>query len=156
MIKIEIPGRDLLELENIVFDFNGTIAVGGRILENIKEKINALSNLVNIYVITADTYGQAKGECEGLNLNVITIPTGCAGVHKMELVKKLGKEKTVAIGNGFNDIEMFKEAILSVAVIEGEGACSKLILNSDIVTRSIDEALDLFLNTDRIKADLRW
>jgi soluble P-type ATPase len=74
----------------------------------------------------------------------------------MELVKKLGKEKTVAIGNGFNDIDMFKEAILSVAVIEGEGACSKLILNSDIVTRSIDEALDLFLNTDRIKADLRW
>ena len=79
-----------------------------------------------------------------------------AGVHKSELVKKLGQKYTAAIGNGFNDIEMFKNAELSVAVIEGEGTCSKLIINSDIVTRSIGEALNLFLIPNHIKADLRW
>lgn len=156
MIKIDIPGRESLELENLVFDFNGTMAVDGRILENIKEQLSELSKIINIYVITADTYGMAQEECEKVNLKVITIPTGCAGKHKSDLVKRLGKNVTATIGNGFNDIEMFKEAKLSVAVIEGEGTCSKLIINSDIVTRSIKEALNLFLTPNYIKADLRW
>lgn len=155
MIKVDIPGRESLELDNLVLDFNGTIAVDGRILENIKKPLTELSKLINIYVITADTYGVAKEECEKLDLKVITIPTGCAGAHKSELVKKLGQKSTAAIGNGFNDIEMFKEAELSVAVIEGEGTCSKLIINSDIVTRSIEDALNLFLIPNHIKADLR-
>lgn len=155
MIKVDIPGRESLEFDNLVLDFNGTIAVDGRILENIKKPLTELSKLINIYVITADTYGVAKEECEKLDLKVITIPTGCAGAHKSELVKKLGQKSTAAIGNGFNDIEMFKEAELSVAVIEGEGTCSKLIINSDIVTRSIEDALNLFLIPNHIKADLR-
>jgi len=156
MIKIDIPGRESLELENLVFDFNGTIAVDGRILENIKNQLTELSKIINIYVITADTYGMAQEECEKVNLKVITVPTGCVGKHKGDLVKKLGGKVTATIGNGFNDIDMFKEAKLSVAVIEGEGTCSKLIINSDIVTRSIEEALNLFLTPNHIKADLRW
>ena len=156
MIKIDIPGRESLELENLVFDFNGTIAVDGRILENIKNQLTELSKIINIYVITADTYGMAQEECEKVNLKVITVPTGCVGKHKGDLVKKLGGKITATIGNGFNDIDMFKEAKLSVAVIEGEGTCSKLIINSDIVTRSIEEALNLFLTPNHIKADLRW
>jgi len=156
MIKIDIPGRESLELENLVFDFNGTIAVDGRILENIKNQLIELSKIINIYVITADTYGMAQEECEKVNLKVITVPTGCVGKHKGDLVKKLGGKVTATIGNGFNDIDMFKEAKLSVAVIEGEGTCSKLIINSDIVTRSIEEALNLFLTPNHIKADLRW
>lgn len=156
MIKINIPGREGLELENLVFDFNGTIAVDGRILENIKNQLSQLSRKINIYVITADTYGVAQEECEKVNLKVIKVPTGCVGKHKGDLVKKLGGDVTGAVGNGFNDIDMFKEARLSIAVIEGEGTCSKLIMNSDIVTRSIEEALNLFLVPNHIKADLRW
>lgn len=156
MINIDIPGRDKLNIENLVFDFNGTIAVDGRILNSIKEKIVNLSKIVKIYIITADTYGLAKEECEKLGLEVITVPTGCSGISKRELVNKLGAKKTAVIGNGFNDIYMFQVAELSVAIIEGEGCCSKLILNSDIVTRNIEEALDLFLKSDHIKADLRW
>ncbi|MCC3867499.1 HAD family hydrolase [Terrisporobacter mayombei] len=156
MINIDIPGRESLELENLVFDFNGTIAVDGRILENIKNQLTELSKIINIYVITADTYGMAQEECEKVNLKVITVPTGCVGKHKGDLVKKLGGKVTATIGNGFNDIDMFKESKLSVAVIEGEGTCSKLIINSDIVTRSIEEALNLFLTPNHIKADLRW
>ena len=37
MIKVDIPGRESLELDNLVLDFNGTIAVAGRILETIKK-----------------------------------------------------------------------------------------------------------------------
>ncbi|WP_455538568.1 HAD family hydrolase [Terrisporobacter sp.] len=156
MIKVEIPGREELRLENLVFDFNGTIAINGKILESIKPKLLELSKTMNIYVITADTYGLAKEECEKLNLKVITIPRGCAGDAKGSFIRDIDSKKTAAIGNGFNDIEMCKEAEFSVAVIEGEGAYSKLIFHSDIVTKNIDEALDLFLITNHIKADLRW
>lgn len=156
MIKIDIPGRESLELENIVFDFNGTLAVDGKILENIKVKLNILSKLVNIYVLTADTYGSAKEECDKLNLNVRTFPKEMAGKYKREIVKSLGSKNTATVGNGFNDIEMFEEGVLAIAVIEEEGICSQLILKSDIITRSIEEALDLFIKQNRIKADLRW
>ncbi|WP_322395812.1 hypothetical protein [Clostridium perfringens] len=108
MIKVDIPGRESLELENLVFDFNGTIAVDGRILENIKKQLIELSKVINIYVITADTYGMAQEECKKVNLKVITIPTGCAGKHKSDLVKKLGGEFTGTICYGFNDIDLFK------------------------------------------------
>lgn len=137
MIKVDIPGRESLVLENLVFDFNGTIAVDGHILDSIKDTLTKLSKLINIYVITADTYGMVKQECEKLELKVITIPTRFAGIQKSELVKKLGGKITSAIGNGFNYIDMFKEDEFTIAVIEGEGICSKLILNSDIVTRNI-------------------
>ena len=33
MLIYEIPGRGDIEIENIVFDYNGTIAVDGKILE---------------------------------------------------------------------------------------------------------------------------
>lgn len=117
MIKVDIPGRESLVLENLVFDFNGTIAVDGHILDSIKDTLTKLSKLINIYVITADTYGMAKQECEKLELKVITIPTRFAGIQKSELVKKLGGKITSAIGNGFNYIDMFKEDEFTIAVI---------------------------------------
>ena len=66
----------------------------------------------------------------------------------------LGKN-TAAFGNGFNDIQMFDKAVLSIATIEKEGMCSKLISHSDIVVYSILDAFDLLLNANRLKATLR-
>lgn len=156
MIKIEIPGREMLEIENILFDFNGTIAVDGSIKEEIKNKLIELSSLVNIIILTADTYNTARDECEKLNLRVMTFPRDCASIHKQEMVYTLGSEKTAAVGNGFNDMEMFESCAFSVGVIEGEGMYSKLLMKSDVVTRSIEEAIDLFLIPDHIKSNLRW
>ncbi|MEG1409093.1 MAG: HAD hydrolase family protein [Terrisporobacter sp.] len=156
MIRVDIPGREKLKIENILFDFNGTLAVDGKIVDHIKDKLITLSKMVNIIVITADTYGSGKSECDKLDLNIMTFPKDCAGMHKQEIVYKLGSERTVAVGNGYNDLEMFEASCFSVAVIGEEGLSSKLLLKSDIITRSIEEAIDLFLKPDRIKADLRW
>lgn len=45
----------------------------------------------------------------------------------------------MVIGNGMNDIEMFKVATLSIAVIGEEGCAGKLIVQSDIVVSSIEK-----------------
>ena len=110
---------------------------------------------MNIYVLTADTYGTVEEELKDLDVKVLTFPSDRAGASKKEIVMELGGCKTICIGNGYNDLPMFKESILSIAVIEKEGAYGKLLYYADIVTCSILDALNIVLNSDRMKATLR-
>lgn len=155
MLYYKIPGRGELKIENIVLDYNGTIAVDGKIIEGVKELLTQLKEYVNIYVLTADTYGTVREELKDIDVKVLTFPSERAGASKKEIVMELDGNKTICIGNGYNDLPMFKECILSIAVIEGEGAYGKLIANADIVTRSILDALDIVLNKEKVKATLR-
>lgn len=155
MIIFEIPGRENINIKNIVFDYNGTIAVDGKLIEGVGEIINKLAADVDIYILTADTYGTVKQECKDINAKVLTFSKENAGESKEEIVRKLGGNNTICIGNGYNDILMFKESILSIAIIEGEGASGKLLAHADIVARSIIEALKILLNKNMVKATLR-
>lgn len=155
MLKYKIPGRKDIEIKNIVFDYNGTIAVDGNIIEGVEESLLKLSKYVKLYILTADTYGTVKDECKNIDAKILTFPRENAGKSKREIVKKLNGEKTICIGNGFNDIPMFKEAIISIAVIEGEGASGELLSQADIVTRSIIDAIKIISNENRMKATLR-
>lgn len=154
MIYIEIPGKKPLTISHIVLDYNGTIAEDGTLIEGVKEQLLQLKELVNIHVLTADTYGSVRKQCEPLGIDVKTFPQEGAAACKKEIVKSLSGEK-VCIGNGFNDIEMFDVANLSVAVINTEGMYAKLIAHADVFTISIQDALNLFLKSDRLKATLR-
>lgn len=155
MINIKVPGRCNYVIENIVFDYNGTIAVNGKIEPSIKEKISILCNMANVYVLTADTYGSAAMECEGLNLTLKTFPKNNAGDYKAKIVSEIENDKTICFGNGYNDIKMFELAALSIAVIEKEGICSALIKESDIMVKSIDDGINLLLNPNALIATLR-
>ena len=88
MININVPERCTYPIENIVFDYNGTIAVNGSISSSTREKISLLCDMANIYVLTADTYGSAAKECEGLNLKLKTFPKGDAADFKAKIVNK--------------------------------------------------------------------
>lgn len=154
MIKIQIPGRETLTIEHIALDYNGTIAFDGALLPGIGERIQALSRLVSVYVLTADTYGTVRAQCDGLGAEIKTFPRAQAALCKQEIVQGLGAH-VACVGNGFNDIEMFDLAELSIAVLDGEGMCTKLLPHADVLTRSGVEALDLLLHTDRLRATLR-
>ncbi len=39
MLKIQIPGRKPIILEHLVLDFNGTIAIDGKIISGVKERL---------------------------------------------------------------------------------------------------------------------
>lgn len=155
MIIYEIPGRDSIYAENIVFDYNGTIAVDGKLIRDVVPLIEELSKYLNVYILTADTYGTVVKECEDINARVLTFPKENAGEFKKEIVRELGSSKTICIGNGYNDIPMFKESILSIGIVEGEGLSGKLLLVSDIVVSSIIDGINILLNKDRVKATLR-
>lgn len=72
-MKIDIPNKESFELKNIVFDYNGTIAIDGKIIDGVSKNIDELSNLFDFYVITADTYGSVENELKNTNCKVITI-----------------------------------------------------------------------------------
>jgi len=122
MITIDIPGKGTLDLQHLILDYNGTIALDGKVIESVRERIELLSEHLSVYVITADTHGTAAQNCEGLPLTVMAFPGEGIGQIKAQQAKKLGG-RVVCIGNGFNDIQMSDVCDLSVCVIGAEGCC---------------------------------
>jgi soluble P-type ATPase len=73
MVKIDIPGWENLEIENIVLDMNGTVATDGRISQEVKVMIDSLSEKVRIYLLTADTYETADEEIWDKKVELVKI-----------------------------------------------------------------------------------
>ena len=66
MIEINIPGFGDLRLSHLVLDFNGTLAVDGRLLPGVGDALTSLASQLAVHVITADTFGLAAAEFAGL------------------------------------------------------------------------------------------
>lgn len=154
-MKIVIPEYKTLDLNMIFLDFNGTIAVDGVVPESVKERIRVLANDFRIYVLTADTHGNAKEQCADIPVILHTFPSGSARDYKKEILKSMGSKHCVAIGNGRNDELMLKEAALSIGVMDKEGMCSGVFRTADLIVRSMEEAFDLLIHPSRVIAGLR-
>ena len=111
-MNIQIPGYKTLDLSFLVLDYNGTIAVDGQIPPEVREALVRLSKDLQIHVLTADTHGTARAMCQGLPLTIQTFPAGSAMDSKLAIVRSLGPERCVSIGNGRNDCLMCKESAL--------------------------------------------
>lgn len=155
MLVLDIPGREKLCLENIVFDYNGTLAVDGVISPATKDLLLKLKEFLNVYILTADTYGNVRKQCEDLYVHIETFPVENASEHKKNIVKNIGPKKTLTVGNGFNDIEMSSLATLSICVLGEEGCSGKLLSVCDLIVKEIEDAFSLILNSKRIIATLR-
>lgn len=154
MLTISIPGREELTLRHLLLDFNGTIAEDGQLAEGVAHRLRALSEVLSVYVVTADTHGTAAAACEGLPVEVLTYPTVQVGAIKEQVARQL-EGGVACIGNGFNDLQMAGACDLSVCVIGREGCCGALVGRSDVVVTSIADGLDLLLKPDRLRATLR-
>ena len=152
---IEIPGAGTINLEHIVFDYNGTIARDGLLLSNIDKTLAELSERFTVHILTADTGGTAREELEGLPCTIHVISRGAEAEQKEAYVQALNPDHVVSIGNGANDRLMLKTARIGIAVLEGEGSAASAILNADIVTRSIYDALGMLMIPQRLVATLR-
>jgi len=156
MLAVDIPGYKTITVKNLILDLNGTIAVDGKLRIGVAEKINKLSQRgIKVYVVTAGTHGRIEEIKKDLNVELLLINRGDEDAQKRDLIEKIGKGVTVAVGNGANDYLMLKEAVLSIVVLEDEGAYLKNLFEADIVTKSSEGALDLLLNPKRLVATLR-
>jgi soluble P-type ATPase len=155
MLKVEIPGFGDLALDHLVLDYNGTLAAGGTLLAGVAQRLARLAGVLEIHVVTADTYGTAGSAPAQSGVRVTVLPAGAEDVAKAEFVRGLGSAATVAVGNGRNDALMLQEAVLGVAVIQEEGAAGRAVAAADIVCPDILAALDLLVHPLRLKATLR-
>ncbi len=62
MLKIDILSFRTVKLKYLVADVPGTLSVGGKLLPGVKERLNKLSEVLEIHVLTSDTFGKAKSE----------------------------------------------------------------------------------------------
>lgn len=154
-MRIEIPGCKELNLTTILLDYNGTIAEDGCILPGVRERLQELSEQFEIYVLTADTHGTAREQCEGLAVTLRTFPVGNAADYKREITETLGGDTCVCMGNGRNDVLMFQKAALSIAIMDKEGMYAGLLKDADVCVASIKDGLDLLRYPKRLVADLR-
>ncbi len=155
MLFIDIPGGKNLKLDYAIFDMNGTLSVDGHIKESTKALLVRLADYLKIFVMTSDTFGVASKELEGLPIELKIISSNGSREIKYKFLQELGQENCVAVGNGFNDSLMLKNAALSIAVMMEEGVSSISLLNSDIVVKNIENAISLLLNYKRVVATLR-
>ena len=146
----------------ILLDLNGTIATDGKIKEGVKERLSILKEKAEIYILSADTFGTLNDIANDLNVKGMKVDRekyGSEKIAKLKILEELKKlntdKKIIAIGNGNNDELLLKNADLGICVIGDEGAWSKTILSSDIVVKDINDALDLLLNENRLKATIR-
>lgn len=154
MIAFDLPGFDPIEVEHVLLDYNGTIAVDGAMPDHVAALISKVAELAKVHVLTADTYGTVRSQCAALDVEVNTFPRAGAAAFKTDYARSL-QGGVACLGNGRNDIGMFQEADLSIAVLDAEGMCAKLLPFADILSRSMAEALDLLLHPDRVRATLR-
>jgi len=155
MLKIEIPGMEPLELEHLLLDYNGTLALDGTLKAGVMERLEKLSQQLNIHVLTADTYGSVRRQCDRDFITVHVIGNGRQDEAKLAYLKSLGSGKTVAAGNGRNDALMLAEAALGAALLQEEGASLRSLTAADLLFTQITDLLDALLDSRRLIATLR-
>jgi len=155
MLHIDIPGREPLNLEYLVLDFNGTLARNGIIKRRVRARLKKLSKDLSVHVVTADTFGKAAQQLKHCPVTLNIISGTSQAEEKAQFVSWLGREKVCAVGNGYNDHKMVRSAGLGIAVIQEEGAASMTVSHAPVVCISITHALDLLLHCDRLRATLR-
>jgi soluble P-type ATPase len=154
MITILRSGQEPLEIDFILLDFEGTLASDRRVHPKAKDRINLLSKRTKIYILTKEEKILMEEVLKKVKADIIYLMEGEASQQKLDLLRQLGASRTVAIGNGVDDVPMIEEAGLGISVMGKEGTFSEAMKKADVVFMNILDALDFLLKPLRPKATL--
>jgi P-type E1-E2 ATPase len=155
MIELNIPGRGIVQLEHLVCDVSGTLAIDGQLIEGVARTLRSFKDRLTIHVLTADTHGRQAIIDQQLGLNAVRITPGQEREQKAAYISNLGAERVIAIGQGANDAGMLQSAALGICILSREGTAIESVLAADILAPDIFSALELLEKPLRIVATLR-
>lgn len=155
MIELNIPGRGVIQLEHLVSDVNGTLALDGALIDGVASALGRIADQLTLHLLTADTHGRQEAIDRQLGLQAVRIPPGNETQAKREYVKQLGAQHVVAIGQGMNDAGMLHEAAIGICLISPEGLAGETLLAADLIVSDIHAALALLEKPMRLVASLR-
>lgn len=150
---INIPNGITYNINNLVLDYNGTIAESGELLESASKYFHKISKILDIYVVTGDTFFNARNQLKNHPVKVIITDPNNGVNSKLDFIKTLNG--SIAIGNGSIDYKMLEYADIGFAILGPEGLSKKAFDHADILVRSIDDAFEMILNTKKLIATLR-
>jgi soluble P-type ATPase len=158
-IVIDIPGFGRRVIRTVVSDYTGTLSCRGKLTPGVRPLLGRLSKLVDLEIVTADTYGTARQQ-----LSAIVVPhilkRKRQDLEKQNFVKRFDLKSVAALGNGNNDrllLRVVSEAGgLAIAVDNGEGCALDALLQARIFISGAANALALLLNPSALKATLRF
>lgn len=152
-MKYVIPGQEDLNIETIILDLNGTLSVGGSLVEGVHERLDQLKGLgFKLVFFTGNTRNDADSLANELGIEWKLAKNA---EEKKALALQMEPETCASIGNGLIDLELMKVVKLGIATLQAEGVHVQTLINSDIVVPSINDALDLFVDQQRLIATLR-
>jgi len=155
MIDLDIPGLGAFAIKHLVVDYNGTLALDGNLLPGVREVLGMLAPLLEIHVVTADTFGLAAQHLSDLPVTLTILSKDYQADAKLDYVKALGADSVIAIGNGRNDRKMLEAAAVGIFTIQKEGGSLRALGRADVVTTNILDALELLRYPKRLIATLR-
>jgi soluble P-type ATPase len=102
MLTVDIPGWRSLELEWLLLDVNGTLTLDGELLTGVDDRLKALVGVLNVQLISADTFGRLDNIAAQLRVQAKRLEPGRPETaQKADVVKQLGAERVeLTIGNG--------------------------------------------------------
>jgi soluble P-type ATPase len=155
MIVIDIPGFGTAQIKYLVSDFTGTLSVDGVILDGVRDRLERLSQSVEIHIVTADIHRKAESELRGIKCTIAILSGDKQDIQKEQYINSLGPEHVFAVGNGNNDRKMLAAARIGVAVCLSEGVSTDALKSATVFVPSVIDALDLLVIPDRLRATLR-
>jgi soluble P-type ATPase len=155
VLEIGVPGAAPLRFEHLVADFNGTLAIDGVLIAGVGEALRTLAGVLDLHVVTADTFGRVRQAMAGVPSAITILPPGDQDSAKLRYIEGIGAAQCVCIGNGRNDRLMVAAAGLGIAVVQGEGVAVETFLAAKVAVPDIGAALGLLLNPARLTATLR-
>ncbi|MBM4338855.1 MAG: hypothetical protein FJ110_04865 [Deltaproteobacteria bacterium] len=154
MIALQRPGQTPLEIEYLLIDYEGVLATDGRVHPKAKDKINLLAKRTSVYILAKTGQVKVEETLRKVKADVIFLTEGQASKEKLDLLRRLGPERTVVIGNGIDDVPILEEAGFSICAIGKEGASGEAIKRAGLIVTNILDALDFLLKPLRQKATL--
>ena len=154
MITIHRPGKEPLEIDSILIDFEGTLASDRRVHPKAKDKINLLSKRTSVFILTKGEREAVEEVLRKVKAEIIYLSEGESSARKLERLRQSGELRTVVMGNGADDASFLEKAGLAICVVGKEGAFGDALRNADLVFTSVLDALDFLLKPLRQKATL--
>jgi soluble P-type ATPase len=149
----DIPGYEKLKIDTLILDLNGTLTVGGNIPEGARERLDKVKGLgLKAVLLTGNTRGDADDLASELGIDWQQAKTA---EDKRDIARTLDPETCASIGNGRIDLELMKIVKLAIVTLQAEGVHTETLANSDIIVPTINDALDLFIDSDRLIATMR-
>ena len=143
-----------LELHFVLIDFEGTLAMDGRVHPKAKDKVNLLSKRATIYILAKSNREKVEETLRKMKAEILYVTEGDSSQQKLDVLQRLGPHQTAVIGNGFDDVQIMEQAGLGMCVIGKEGSSPEAVAKADLVVTSVLDALDFLLKPLRQGATL--